>query len=135
MWTAPALAALAQLPDDWDGGEEERDPSEPFPLTEAWLWEEDPEPPGIADAEVDEDELVERVYSHGSIVLGTDGCAMNWHLVVSGPHRGHVWLTSDVGAMPFGAEFGHTAGAPGFAGWVRYWAANDGRPLVESLDD
>lgn len=48
---------------------------------------------------------------------------MNWHLVVTGPQRGHIWLVTDVGAMPFGAEFGHTTSAPGFAGWVKHWAA------------
>jgi hypothetical protein len=112
------LLPVAELPDDWGDDGQERDLSKPFPLTEAWLWEDDPE------GGDDEDELIERVYTDGSIVLGTDGCAMNWHLVVSGPHRGHVWLISDVGAVPFGAEFGHTTADPGFAGWVRHWAAD-----------
>jgi hypothetical protein len=30
----------------------------------------------------------------------------------------------DVGAVPFGAQFGFTTAEPGFAGWVRHWAAN-----------
>ncbi|MEU2898042.1 SMI1/KNR4 family protein [Streptomyces sp. NPDC001273] len=134
------LLPLGRLPDDWDGDAEDRDLSRPFPLTGAWLWEEDEDAPdriddGSEDHEgedgesEDEDERVERVYNDGSIVLGTDGCAMNRHLVVSGPRRGHVWLTSDVGAVPFGAESGHTAGGPGFAGWVRHWAAGGHRPL------
>ncbi|MFJ4831825.1 SMI1/KNR4 family protein [Streptomyces sp. NPDC088747] len=112
------LLSVAEVPDDWGGEEEERDLSRPFPLTEAWMWEEDSEP-----AE-DTDEILERVYNHGSIVLGTDGCAMNWHLVVTGPHRGHVWMISDVGAVPFGARFGFTTAEAGFAGWVAHWAAN-----------
>ncbi|CAL9500899.1 hypothetical protein SUDANB176_03440 [Streptomyces sp. enrichment culture] len=112
------LLSLAELPGDWGDDGQERDPGKPFPLTEAWLWEDDPEP---SDGD---DELIERVHNHGSLVLGTDGCAMNWHLVVTGPHRGHVWLITDVGAVPFGAEFGHTTADPGFAGWVRHWAAN-----------
>ncbi|WP_225077533.1 SMI1/KNR4 family protein [Streptomyces sp. CoT10] len=112
------LLPVAELPDDWGDDEQERDLSKPFPLVEAWMWEEDPDP------SEDADELLEQVYNHGSIVLGTDGCAMNWHLIVTGPHRGHVWLISDVGAVPFGAQFGFTTAQPGLAGWVRHWAAN-----------
>ncbi|GAA3497292.1 hypothetical protein GCM10019016_043930 [Streptomyces prasinosporus] len=112
------LLSLAEVPGDWGGGARERDLGEPFPLTEAWLWEDGPDPSD------DGDELLDRVRRHGSVVLGTDGCGMDWHLVVSGPHRGHVWMISDVGAAPFGAEFGYTTAAPGFAGWVRHWAAN-----------
>ncbi|MFE3659748.1 SMI1/KNR4 family protein [Streptomyces sp. NPDC059165] len=112
------LLPVAELPDDWGDDEQVRDLSEAFPLTEAWMWEEDEAP---AD---DADELLEQVYDQGSIVLGTDGCAMNWHLIVTGLHRGHVWLISDVGAVPFGAQFGFTTGEPGFAGWVRHWAEN-----------
>ncbi|MGX5181516.1 SMI1/KNR4 family protein [Streptomyces avermitilis] len=112
------LLSVAELPDDWGDDEQERDLSKPFPLVEAWMWEEDTDP------SEDADELLEQVYNHGSIVLGTDGCAMNWHLIVTGPHRGHVWLISDVGAVPFGAQFGFTTAEPGFAGWVRHWAAN-----------
>jgi hypothetical protein len=79
-------------------------------------WEED-------DTDTEEiDALVDRVFDHGSLVLGTDGCGMNWHLVVTGPHRGHIWMIAGEGADPFGAEFGGTTAAPGFAGWVRHWA-------------
>ncbi|MEV8543998.1 MULTISPECIES: SMI1/KNR4 family protein [unclassified Streptomyces] len=111
------LVGLAELPDDWGDGKEDRDPGKPFPLAAGWLWEEDDGP------YEDPDAVVEQVLNHGSIVLGTDGCAMNWHLVVTGPQRGHVWHITDVGAMPFGAEFGFTTSAPGFAGWVAHWAA------------
>ncbi|MET8832528.1 hypothetical protein ABZV78_01235 [Micromonospora sp. NPDC004540] len=34
------------------------------------------------------------------------------------------------GAVPFGAEFGHTTASPGFAGWVRHWAA--GKPWFDA---
>lgn len=114
------LLSVAEPPDDWRDGDDERDRdlSKPFPLTEAWMWEEDPDP------SEDFEEVLDRVHHHGSIVLGTDGCAMDWYLVVTGPHRGHVWLITDVGAVPFGAEFGFTTGESGFAGWVRHWAAN-----------
>ena len=46
---------------------------------------------------------------------------MYWHLIVTGPHRGHVWQINDAGAQPFGAEFGYTAARSGFAGWVQHW--------------
>ncbi|WP_327426001.1 SMI1/KNR4 family protein [Streptomyces sp. NBC_01236] len=112
------LLPVADLPADWGDDGQERDLRKPFPLTETWVWEEDSDPPE------DSDELLEQVYGHGSIVLGTDGCAMNWHLIVTGPHRGHIWLIGDVGASPFGSQFGFTTADPGFAGWVRHWAAN-----------
>ncbi|MFJ5265534.1 SMI1/KNR4 family protein [Streptomyces sp. NPDC088387] len=110
--------SVAELPDDWGDDEQERDLSKPFPLVEAWIWEED------SDQSEDADERLERVYNHGSIVLGTDGCAMNWHLIVTVPRRGYVWLISDVGAVPFGEQFGFTTAEPGFAGWIRHWVAN-----------
>jgi hypothetical protein len=108
---------LPELPSDWGDDGTERRLAEPFPLTESWLWEEDEGP------YEDPEAVTDQVFDHGSIVLGTDGCAMNWHLVVTGPHRGHIWHVTDVGAMPFGAEFGCTTSAPGFAGWVGHWAA------------
>ncbi|MGW1748601.1 SMI1/KNR4 family protein [Streptomyces sp. NPDC002092] len=111
------LLGLADLPDDWANDGSGRRPGEPFPLTAAWLWEEDDGP------HEDPEAAIERVLDHGSVVLGTDGCAMNWHLVVSGPQRGHIWHITDVGAMPFGSEFGFTTSEPGFAGWVKHWAA------------
>ncbi|MDX3456128.1 SMI1/KNR4 family protein [Streptomyces sp. ME02-8801-2C] len=110
------LLSVAELPDDWGGEEQERNLSSPFPLAKAWMWEDDPHPAEDADA------LLEQVYNHGSIVLGTEGCAMNWHLIVTGPQRGNVWMISDVGAVPFGAQFGFTTAEPGFAGWVHHWA-------------
>lgn len=115
------LIPLADLPGDWGDDRPRRVLARPFPLTEAWLWEEDEDDPRSPE---EISAVQDQVFDHGSIVLGTDGCAMYWHLIVGGPHRGHVWLISDVGAVPFGAEFGHTTGEPGFAGWVRHWAAH-----------
>lgn len=89
----------------------------PFPLTQAWLWEEDDGP------YADPGTVMDQVFNHGSLVLGTDGCGMYWHLIVSGPQRGHIWLITGEGAAPFGARSGHTGAEPGFAGWVRHWAA------------
>ncbi|WP_416969156.1 SMI1/KNR4 family protein [Streptomyces sp. 4F14] len=79
--------------------------AEPFPLTGMWVWEEDP------------DAVIEGVARDGSLNLGTDGCGMDWHLVVTGPERGRVWLVTGEGAMP------HSG--PGFADWVRQWAAGE----------
>ncbi|MFF3332065.1 SMI1/KNR4 family protein [Streptomyces sp. NPDC002888] len=111
------LVGLTELPSDWNDDGEERDLAKPFPLTQSWLWEEDDGPYD------DPETVIDQVLNHGSIVLGTDGCAMNWHLVVTGPQRGQIWHVTDVGAMPFGAEFGFTTAARGFAGWVAHWAA------------
>ncbi|GLW46576.1 hypothetical protein Stsp02_22380 [Streptomyces sp. NBRC 14336] len=114
---AYGLLPLAELPIDWGGDAEERDLGRPFPLTGIWVWEDDEETP------VEElEQRIRHVHDHGSVVLGTDGCAMNWHLVVTGPHWGHVWQVTDVGALPFGTPFGGTSAEPGFAGWVRHWA-------------
>ncbi|MET9657412.1 SMI1/KNR4 family protein [Streptomyces sp. NPDC006510] len=118
------LVSLAELPDDWGAGRPARDLSKPFPLTESWIWDEDARP----SEEIDP--ILEQVFDHGSIVLGTDGCGMYWHLVVTGPHRGHIWNISGEGAVPFGAGFGFTTGEPGFAGWVRHWAA--GKPWFDA---
>jgi hypothetical protein len=115
------LIPLADLPADWGDGRPQRVLARPFPLTEVWLWDadhDDPRPQEEIDA------VLDQVFDHGSIVLGTDGCGMYWHLIVTGPHRGHIWNISGEGAAPFGAEFGFTTGAPGFAGWVRHWAAD-----------
>ncbi|MFC8490081.1 SMI1/KNR4 family protein [Streptomyces sp. NPDC057235] len=114
------LLPFARMPSDWGAGRPERLLAEPFPLTGAWLWAEDEE-------ELSEEEFDARtdpVYDHGSLVLGTDGCGMYWHLVVTGPQRGHVWLIDENGAMPFGTRPGGSPmpGTPGFAGWAAHWA-------------
>ncbi|MFK3984149.1 SMI1/KNR4 family protein [Micromonospora sp. NPDC050397] len=118
------LVGLTELPDDWGDDRPERVLSRPFPLTSAWLWEDDPRPTEETKT------LLEQVFNDGSIVLGTDGCGMYWHLVVTGPHRGQVWFISGEGAVPFGASFGSTTGDCGFAGWVGHWAA--GKPWFDA---
>lgn len=114
------LVGLADHPDG-EGTDEGRGQvlGRPFPLTEAWLWEDDPRPAEELEP------ILDQVFRHGSIVLGTDGCGMNWHLVVTGAHRGHIWNVTGEGANPFGAPFGHTTADPGFAGWVGHWAAGN----------
>ena len=66
-------------------------PTSPFPLVDVWVWEDEPNR---------DEERLEVVYRDGQLFLGTDGCAMDWILVVSGPERGHVWNRADVGAQP-----------------------------------
>ncbi len=111
------LLPLAGLPGDWEDDGAERDLARDFPLAELWYWDGDPRPAEEIDP------LVDPIFGHGSIVLGTDGCGMNWHLVVTGPQRGQIWLITGEGAMPHGASFGLTAAEAGFAGWVEHWAA------------
>ncbi|WP_432087620.1 SMI1/KNR4 family protein [Streptomyces sp. bgisy095] len=113
------LLPFAQAPSDWGAGRPERLLAEPFPLTEAWLWEEDEE----VLSEEEFEARTDSVYDHGSLLLGTDGCGMYWHLVVTGPQRGHVWLIDENGAIPFGTRPGTSLmpGTPGFTGWATHW--------------
>lgn len=62
----------------------------PFPFTRAWVWE---------DGDTSDEGDAEQV-GHGSLLLGTDGCGMDWYLIVTGVARGHVWQFSDVGITP-----------------------------------
>ncbi|MGY0020089.1 SMI1/KNR4 family protein [Streptomyces sp. cg35] len=112
------LVPLAGLPGDWGDERDARRPDLPFPLEQEWVWEAD-------DVDPDED-VPDAVFDHGSLVLGTDGCGMNWHLVVTGPQRGRIWWISGEGAAPLGAAFGGFAGDPGFAGWVAHWSSGRG---------
>lgn len=79
-------------------GASPRDPALPFPLTSPWVWEDE--------EEIDEP-LLEAVWEHGWIWLGTDGCGSHWALVTAGSARGQVWNIADVGAGPYrsGATF------------------------------
>jgi hypothetical protein len=109
------LLPLGTLPSDWGDDGSRRILTTPFPLEEAWFWATEPEP-SSGSAVFQED-----VYDHGSVVLGTDGCGMYWHLVVTGDSRGHIWMISEAGAVPFGEQFGYTTAHSGFAGWVKHW--------------
>ena len=62
----------------------------PFPFTQPWCWENDETP--------DQAQLA-AVYD-GSLYLGTDGCGLDWALIVTGPQRGYVWQLSGEGIMP-----------------------------------
>ncbi|WP_432151523.1 SMI1/KNR4 family protein [Streptomyces sp. bgisy029] len=118
------LLPLAQTPSDWGSGRPERLLAEPFPLTEAWLWEAEEEQREEGLSEQEFEARVDSVFDHGSLLLGTDGCGMYWHLITTGPQRGHVWLIDENGAIPFGTRPGTSLmpGTPGFAGWVARWA-------------
>lgn len=50
----------------------------------------------------------------GRLVLGTDGCAMNWLLVVSGPERGNIWFENEGGMTPCPAP-------RDFLNWYERW--------------
>ncbi|MGW9136730.1 SMI1/KNR4 family protein [Streptomyces sp. NPDC055681] len=120
------LLPLAALPAGWRGGGAGRDLAKPFPLTARWVWADDP-----WSAE-ESQPAIDAVSDHGSIILGDEGCGMYWHLVVTGPSRGHIWLVFEDGAVPFGAEFDYEPGdaafpngEAGFAGWVKHWAAGN----------
>lgn len=66
--------------------------SQPFPLTEYWVWEGEQESPDFAQKY----QATER----GCLVLGHDGCGMYWLLIVTGESRGQIWQTTDVGVLP-----------------------------------
>lgn len=63
---------------------------EPFPFTRVWLWDFD---------EPSNEGSQEDIY-RGGIYLGTDGCAMDWHLIITGPERGIPWMLADEGIQP-----------------------------------
>ncbi len=62
----------------------------PFPFTKPWVWE--------GGDESDEGDWEHVAY--GSIYLGGDGCSQYWHLIVTGPERGHVWQFCREGILP-----------------------------------
>lgn len=89
------LAALGTAPSYANGPDKHYwtrlpDISKPFPFTQTWMWE---------DGETSDEGAQEQVY-HGSLWLGTDGCGLDWHLIVTGPERGHVWLVCGEGIAP-----------------------------------
>jgi hypothetical protein len=84
--------------------------AEPFPFTRTWVWEED-----VTSTEGTRDQV-----DNGSIYLGTDGCGMNWHLIVTGPDRGFVWMLTGEGITPTGPK-------RDFLKWYEDW--------LDGLDD
>ncbi len=106
---AYGLAALGTAP-SYAGGPGENywtrlpDVGRPFPFTRPWIWEDGDE----------SDEGAREQISHGSLWLGTDGCGMDWHLIVTGPERGHIWWVSGEGIQP-------TAPKRDFGRWYEDW--------------
>jgi hypothetical protein len=73
----------------------------PFPLSDTWAWED----------EMDESDQalldrIEQVHSSGILLLGTDGCGMDYVLVVTGAARGQVWQVTGEFAWPVASDFG-----------------------------
>ena len=76
----------------------------PLPFTRTWVWE---------DGQMSDEGETEQV-QHGNLLLGTDGCGLHWHLIVTGVERGHVWQFSDIGITP-------TDPKRDFLGWYEGW--------------
>jgi len=108
-WSAEQLAA-------WQHG---RALGQPFPFEQPWRWEDEESSPDPA--------RLAAVY-HGSLYLGTDGCGLDWALIVTGPQRGYVWQLSEEGIVPcrpartfwqwVGAWLHHDPAAPGPFWWT-----------------
>ncbi len=64
--------------------------AEPFPFTRFWVWE---------NSDLSLEGTYEQVHN-GSVLLGTDGCGMDWRLIVTGPDRGIPWMISGEGIQP-----------------------------------
>lgn len=79
-------------PGDLDQNEWESLPNvrKPFPFTKGWVWENDELSNEGSSTDV----------NCGSILLGTDGCGMDWHLIITGPDRGIPWMICGEGIQP-----------------------------------
>jgi hypothetical protein len=95
---------------NWFSGRYEETLRRPFPLTEYWVWENEW---GSPDLEARISEL-----QNGALCLGTDGCAMYWFLIVTGPERGQMWWVADVGVQPL-------APRRTFGSWYEAWLDGD----------
>lgn len=82
-----------------------------FPFTETWIWENEQD-----QASESFEKKVESAY-YGSIALGTDGCGMNWLLIVTGKSRGEIWQLTDVG-------IGRCEPKLNFIEWYEHWLEN-----------
>lgn len=64
--------------------------SQGFPFTRTWIWERGDK----------SDEGTNEQLSDGRLYLGTDGCGMDWYLILTGPERGNIWMISGEGITP-----------------------------------
>ncbi len=76
----------------------------PFPLTEAFIWE---------DEDV-HDDIVNDILTSGNLELINTGCSMSYNLIVTGDCRAEVWCFSDVGVQPCSER-------QDFLGWFSLW--------------
>lgn len=96
------ICSLGSLPSDYELPEP--DLAKPFPFTKSWVWED-----GETSPEGQQEDT-----QCGVLILGTDGCAQYWALVVNGPDRGKIWMLTDVGIMPLVPSMT-------FSGWFEAW--------------
>ncbi|EDN04371.1 hypothetical protein I7I51_02546 [Histoplasma capsulatum] len=97
------------------------------------LWEDSPEfPEGFPSSAIGQDGEAD-IFGRGCLDLGTEGCGMDWYLIITGQQRGQIWLLTGEGAVPFGELFESMKVQPGFAGWALHWAA--GRDLMGSDEE
>lgn len=75
-----------------------------FPFTKPWVWED-----GGASDEGTDDQVRD-----GQLYLGTDGCGMDWALIITGPDRGTVWWLCGEGIQP-------TSPKRDFLRWFEDW--------------
>jgi hypothetical protein len=66
----------------------------------------------LTDDEFQDEDHIKMDY--GSLYVGNDGCGMYWHLIVSGPEKGNMWLLS-------GEGIGSTEPRLDFLSWLEYW--------------
>jgi len=81
---------------------------QPFPFSEQWIWEGD---------ELENVELQNKIFD-GNIYLGTDGCGMDWTLVITGEEHGFVWQITEVGITPCKPRMT-------FLQWFNKWLEHD----------
>ncbi len=71
---------------------------QPFPFQEIWVWEDE----DWAEEELrKEKEKLEL----GNLLIGDSGCAMYWHLIISGSETSNIWEFTDVGIVPMNQNF------------------------------
>jgi hypothetical protein len=89
------LLGLGELPNDLSPVEQAEWAApgrlaQTFPFAKPWVWETG----GTSD------EGGRNASRFGTICIGNDGCAMYWHLVVTGPDRGGIWRLCGEGMQP-----------------------------------
>lgn len=114
------LLKLGTQPSDFKIKYDKKILQKPFPFTETWIWDDQT---GLTE-EPSEEEL-EKV-DHGMILLGNDGCAQYWFLVITGPERGNVWYLTGTGIIPCNEVEGYGAKRD-FLSWYEAWLDNPNR--------